>query len=85
MKNKVAAFIDRGEIRDCFDIEFMLRRGIELPRESKDQLKELQKKLAHLSHADFKVKLGSIVDNDTRAYYNANRFRYLEEKITSVL
>ena len=31
MKNKIAAFLDRGEIRDCFDIEFMLRRGISLP------------------------------------------------------
>jgi len=31
MKNKIAAFLDRGEIRDCFDIEFLLRRGIELP------------------------------------------------------
>ena len=31
MKNKIEAFLDRGEIRDCFDIEFLLRRGVELP------------------------------------------------------
>jgi hypothetical protein len=31
MINKVEAFLDRGEIRDCFDIEFLLRRGISLP------------------------------------------------------
>lgn len=31
MKNKFEAFLDRGEIRDCFDIEFLLRRGVELP------------------------------------------------------
>lgn len=31
MKNKISAFLDRGEIRDCFDIEFLLRRGVELP------------------------------------------------------
>jgi len=27
MKNKIEALLSRGEIRDCFDIEFMLRRG----------------------------------------------------------
>ena len=26
MQNKIEAFLDRGEIRDCFDIEFLLRR-----------------------------------------------------------
>jgi hypothetical protein len=27
MINKVKAFLDRGEIRDCFDIKFLLRKG----------------------------------------------------------
>ena len=31
MKNKIDALLDRAEIRDCFDIEFMLRRGTKLP------------------------------------------------------
>ena len=31
MKNKIEAFLDREEIRDCFDIEFLLRRGVDLP------------------------------------------------------
>ena len=26
MNTKVKAFLDRGEIRDCFDVEFLLRR-----------------------------------------------------------
>ena len=34
---------------------------------------------------DFKVKLGSIVEDDTREYYATNRFSYLEEKLTSLL
>jgi hypothetical protein len=29
-ENKKAAFLNRGEIRDCFDIEFLLRRGVAL-------------------------------------------------------
>jgi predicted nucleotidyltransferase component of viral defense system len=31
MENKIDAFLNRNEIRDCFDIEFMLRRGIDMP------------------------------------------------------
>jgi hypothetical protein len=33
---------------------------------------------------DFKVKLGSIVDSDTRNYYAQNRFSYLVEKLNAV-
>jgi hypothetical protein len=33
---------------------------------------------------DFKVKLGSIVDSDTRIYYAQNRFSYLVEKLNAV-
>jgi len=31
MKYKIDAFFGRGEIRDCFDIEFLLRRGVNFP------------------------------------------------------
>ena len=43
MKNKIEAFLDRGEIRDCFDIEFMLRRGVEIPFKDKGQYLAFQK------------------------------------------
>jgi len=85
MKNKILAFLNRGEVRDCFDIEFLLRKGIEFPVELEGQLKELQKRLPRLSDADFKVKLGSILDSDIREYYISNRFSYLEEKLASIL
>jgi predicted nucleotidyltransferase component of viral defense system len=82
MKNKIAAFLDRGEIRDCFDIEFMLRRGISLPALEAQQAAGFQKKLAGLKDRDFKVKLGSIVESEARDYYSANRFSYLKEKLS---
>jgi len=82
MKNKIEAFLDRGEIRDCFDIEFMLRRGIEIPPMDEKQSIAFRKKLALLKDRDFKVKLGSILENDTRDYYIASRFRFLQEKLT---
>ena len=83
MKNKVEAFLDRGEIRDCFDIEFLLRRGVELPDLGDKQSIEFQKKLAGFKDRDFKVKLGSILENDIRNYYIVHRFSYLEEKLGS--
>jgi hypothetical protein len=82
INNKIEAFLDRGEIRDCFDIEFMLRRGVEIPRMDEKQSIAFRKKIALLKDRDFKVKLGSILENDTRDYYIANRFRFLQEKLT---
>lgn len=85
MKNKMAAFLDRGEIRDCFDIEFMLRRGVALSFTDEKQSRAFQKKLGLLKTRDFKIKLGSILEGDIRDYYVENRFSYLEEKLDSLL
>ena len=84
MKNKVEAFLDRGEIRDCFDIEFMLRRGVKIPLKDEGQSIAIQKKLARLKDTDFKVKLGSILEDDTREYYATHRFRFIQEKLASM-
>jgi hypothetical protein len=85
MMNKIGAFLDRGEIRDCFDIEFLLRRGVEFPLRFGRQCAELKKKLAGFKDSDFKVKLGSILESDIREYYVLNRFNYLEEKLAELL
>ena len=82
--NKIEAFLDRGEIRDCFDIEFLLRRGVELPAKTGKQIIAFQKKLSRFKDRDFKVKLGSILENDIRTYYITQRFSYLEEKLHSM-
>ena len=84
MKNKIAAFLDRGEIRDCFDMEFLLRRGVEMSLKDKGQCNAVLKKLSQLKEADFKVKLGSILEEDVRQYYVTNRFRLLQEKLASI-
>jgi actin-related protein len=85
MKNKIEAFLDRGEIRDCFDIEFMLRRGVEIPFKDERQSIAFQKKLALLKDRDFKVKLGAILESDIRNYYVVNKFGYLDEKLASMV
>jgi hypothetical protein len=84
MKNKIEALLSRSEIRDCFDIEFMLRRGTDLPVLSVKQLGELRKRAAGFKDADFKVKLGSILDINARAYYVQNRLSYLIEKLSAI-
>ena len=84
MKNKIKAFLDRGEIRDCFDIEFMLRRGIKLPLMDKAQSSAFKKMLDRLKDRDYKVKLGAILENDMREYYVTHRFRFLREKLSSM-
>jgi hypothetical protein len=84
MKNKIEALLDRGEIRDGFDIEFMLRRGTALPELTGKQVDDLRKRAAGFKDNDFKVKLGSIVDNSTRVYYIQNRFSYFIERLSGL-
>ena len=83
MKNKIEALLDRGEIRDCFDIEFILRKGIKFPRLHKKQLSGIKERLDRFKAKDFKVKLGSILESDIRKYYIENRFSYLQEKLVN--
>ena len=85
MKNKIEAFLDREEIRDCFDIEFLLRRGVDMPVKSGREWIEFQKKLASFKDGDFKVKLGSILERDIRDYYVEHRFGFLEEILATMI
>jgi len=80
-KNKVSALIERAEVRDAFDLEFLLRKGIE-PEISDEERKAVMKRLKGFKKKDFDVKLGSIVLPDLREYYRANRFAFLEEKLS---
>ena len=81
MKNKVTAFLDRGEIRDCFDIEFLLRRNIALPPLNTTTAKQFLNKMKRFKQADYKVKLGSIVEENVRQFYISQKFTYLREKL----
>ena len=81
MQNKINAFMDRGEVRDGFDIEFLLRKGINLPEMSADRVNKFTEKLSQLKEMDFKVKLGSILEKDIREYYIVQKFAFLEEAV----
>ena len=80
MKYKIKAALDRKDIRDFFDIEFLLRQGIGLPGKEAE-LSALKAILNSFKENEYKVALGSLLDADTRKYYIKNRFSYLLSKI----
>ena len=80
MKNKIEAALERGEIRDCFDMEFLLRQGISLSASSND-LARLKRLIGSFRAKDYKVALGSTLEPEARKYYSENKFTYLLEKI----
>lgn len=84
MKNKFEALLSRKIIRDAFDIEFLLMRGIELSSD-KDLLKAALQIINNFKEQDYKVKLGSILDEKDRKYYLTNKFKLLKEEITKQL
>jgi predicted nucleotidyltransferase component of viral defense system len=80
MKSKIAAFLSRHEIRDAYDIEFLLKKGIPLYGE-KDVMKKLQAGLEKLGRKDFSVKLGALLDATERKYYLENGFKILRARL----
>jgi len=77
MKAKIEAFIERKETRDAFDIEFLLRRGIEFAASAKES-KMVLKVLENLTKKDFSVKLGPLLEEEERKYYLAEGFKTLK-------
>lgn len=84
MKSKIEAFLNRKEIRDVFDIEFLLKKGIPLDAK-KEQLQQLLEGIGNFSKRDYSVKLGSIIDAEWRKYYMKENFKILVMKISEIL
>lgn len=83
IKNKIDAALDRKDVRDCFDLEFILRQGGKLEA-SPEQLMGLQELIMSFTPNDYKVTLGSLLESDLRRYYVQNKFDYLLSKIKNV-
>lgn len=84
MKNKITALVSRKAIRDGFDIEFLLKRGIQLPN-VKEPLNSMLEVLNGFKEKDFKVMLGSLLDEEEREYYNERKFTLLQQEIIARL
>jgi predicted nucleotidyltransferase component of viral defense system len=84
MTSKINTFLARKEIRDLFDIEFLMKKGINLPENDKT-LKKLLQGMNSLTKKDYTVKLGSLLDDTQRKYYNSENFKILKLAINEKL
>ncbi|MBN1445744.1 MAG: nucleotidyl transferase AbiEii/AbiGii toxin family protein [Candidatus Omnitrophica bacterium] len=83
MSSKIEAFLDRGEIRDAFDIEFLLKKGLSLNR-TEAVLEKIGEKLDSLTEKDFKIKLFPLIEAEKRQYYLKNGFKILRMELGKI-
>jgi len=76
MKNKIGALLDRKEIRDVFDVEFLTRKGINILA-NYEELKKIRKIIKGFEQRDYNVTLSSLLADDIREYYKKDNFTYL--------
>ena len=80
MRAKIEALLARREIRDAFDLEFLLKKGVSL--DAPDAiLKPLLKIIGAFGPRDYTVKLGSLLEAQERKYYAAQNFKILKSAI----
>ena len=77
MKSKLEAFLDRKEIRDVSDMEFLFKRGVPLEA-SDDTRREVLGLIDAFSRRDYTVKLGSLLEKEQRDYYSVENFKILK-------
>jgi predicted nucleotidyltransferase component of viral defense system len=80
MRNKIEALISRKIIRDAFDIEFLLIKGVELSCD-KEKIFEISKIVDGFTEKDFKVTLGAILESEDRKFYTKTKFKILKEEL----
>jgi len=87
MQAKINSLIDRKEIRDAFDIEFLFKKGINLPS-STQILRKIIEVIESFDQKDYKVKLASLLLEKERKYYVKENFKILrlaiQEKLKSI-
>ncbi|NLH40112.1 MAG: nucleotidyl transferase AbiEii/AbiGii toxin family protein [Elusimicrobia bacterium] len=84
MKFKVDAFLNRKEIRDVYDIEFMVKKGINLNITGEKAL-AIIKNIDNLTKNDYRVKLSTILPEEKRDYYKNSNFKILLSKLQEKL
>lgn len=84
MKAKIEAFLERREIRDVFDMEFLLKKGVDLDAPASTLEKTLEG-IGLLTKKDYSVKLGSLLEDDQRKYYVSGNFKLLKSAIKEKL
>lgn len=83
MRSKIEAFLERKEPRDIFDIEFLLKKGIRLNTDAA-VADELLKGINSFTKRDYRVRLGSLLEEGERAYYSKENFKILKAAIREI-
>ena len=76
-KRKIQAMHSRHEIRDFFDLEFLLRCGAEVSLEKKEKV-YLEKRVKDFKKTDYSVSLGSLLEKKLREHYIRHGFSHLK-------
>ena len=84
MRNKIDALLSRKLIRDAFDIEFLLMRGVDIPSD-KSNLRSVLQIINNFKNQEYKVTLDSILEEKARKFYLENRFKFLKEELKKSL
>ena len=84
MTAKLEAFLDRKEIRDVFDMEFLIKKGIRL-KAPVASLQKLLKGIDALTKKDYTVRLGSLLEEEYRKYYTTENFKILKSAVREFL
>ena len=81
-KNKVDALLERKEIRDAYDLEFIYKKGAaDLTGLSMSERTAMLSILDSFKPIDFKVTLGSLLEFKERDYYTTNGFKILKQAL----
>ena len=86
MSSKIEALLDRKEIRDAYDLEFLYRRGAgKFEGIDKKQLEMIRSIINSFKITDFKAVLGNLLPPDERKRLESSRFNFLEGAIAEGL
>jgi len=77
MRSKIVAFLQRKEIRDAYDLEFLVKKGLKAEI-SPQKAKQLLAAIDALTRYDYNIKLSSLLEADKRLYYRTNNFKILK-------
>jgi len=84
LKAKIEALSSRKAIRDAFDLEFLVKKGMKLNVPEHD-LKRTLKIIDSFKKKDYAVTLGSLLEEKQRQYYSKENFKILKMAITEKL
>ncbi|MBI2870681.1 MAG: nucleotidyl transferase AbiEii/AbiGii toxin family protein [Candidatus Omnitrophica bacterium] len=72
-RRKVEAALTRSELRDYFDLEFLIKKGIK-PEVSNQDRKALISHIHQFTKRDYQAALGGLLEKEIRAHYEKRGF-----------